>query len=162
MNSETLLKFQPKKTQMAGKGHLSYFVVGNRYSNPEVIFFNLGPINVVGQDFKSTSGLKDTILERQVEETIEKAKVLGIDSPGKDTLELSSLVFMKLKNQDFSIDFINPSREGGVILESSKDGTYYLFEFFNDGDIVFLKRNGQNREVFDLDKRGLLEAIEKI
>ncbi len=162
MNSETLLKFPSKNSQVAERSRMNYFIVGDPYANPEIIIFNLGSINVVGQDFKSTFGLKSKVLENKIEATREKAKILGVDCPKKDVIEFSSIVFDKLTEQGFIFDFINPSKEGGVILESSKDGVYYLFEFFNDGDIVFLKRNGQNREVFDLDKKGLLQVIDKI
>jgi len=162
MNSETLLKYRPKKTQVAGQSHWNYFRFSECSANSEEIFSILGFVNVLAQGFISTFGLSEIILKKGVEGTVEKARDLGIDAPSKNVLESCSLVISMLNRKGFNIDFINPSKDGGVILELTKDSVYYLFEFFNDGDIVFLKRNGQSREVFDLDKKSLIEYIQKI
>ena len=56
---------------------------------------------------------------------------------------------------------VSPSPDGGVMIEKITSNNYFLIEFYNDGDIVFLKRkpDGQ-REAFDLEFEELLEKIE--
>ncbi|GEM_PF-3928497 len=158
MNQEVLLKYLPKNPPRLQKGVVNYFVTRNLYAfTDEVITFS--PDNSVGQDFKSSFGLESRQIDRLVESALRKAGEFEMEIPNQKVLNLTNSVLKKIISQGFLIDFINPSVEGGIILELDRYGIYYLIEFFNDGDIVFLKRNGDNREVFDLDEEGLFEQI---
>jgi hypothetical protein len=164
MTSEVLLKHNSKNSDQPSKGSVHYFIS----PFPEVELFkgkkipDIHSIHVVSQDFKSTLGFGSTIFDKRVENTIVKAHTLGLDVPSYKVLYTASLTLEKLNELKFSVDFINPSQDGGVILELNRHGHYFLIEIFNDGDIVLLKRNGENREVFDLDRKSLFELIGKI
>lgn len=164
MSSEVLLKYRSKNSDQPFKGSVNYFMP----PFPEVEPFkgkrisNISSIHVVGQDFKSILGFGSTIFDKRVENTIVKAHTLELEVPSYKVLYIASLTLEKLNVLKFSVDFINPSQDGGVILELNRHGHYYLIEFFNDGDIVLLKRNGENREVFDLDRESLFELIGEI
>jgi len=45
---------------------------------------------------------------------------------------------------------VSPSADEGVIFEFLNGNNYFLLEFCNDGDIVFLKRINGRTEAFDI------------
>lgn len=57
---------------------------------------------------------------------------------------------------------INASSDEGIIFELLINGNYYLFEFYNDGDIVFLKRENGKSEAFDINNNEIESKILEI
>lgn len=47
-------------------------------------------------------------------------------------------------------DKVSPSMEEGIIFEFLLMSNYYLFEFYNDGDIIFLKREDDGLKAMEI------------
>lgn len=83
----------------------------------------------------------------------------GIEVPNDWAVDTAKSVVTHLYSKIPEIDFINPSHEGGIVIEYHIEEHYFLIEIYNDYDIVFLKRKGGTREVFDTDIDGIFELI---
>lgn len=161
MNSEVLIKYKDKANFSHRRKEASYFVTQDLHVFPKIGMFFGSPVNGTIQDFKSTYRYKTRKQNLELINAVENAKKLGFDVPNDEVINLAYSTLENIERYYFSILFINPSSDGGIIIELNRAGIYYLIELFNDGDIVFLKRDGENREVFDLDKEGLFELIKK-
>jgi hypothetical protein len=95
---------------------------------------------------KGTTALK----EKDPYDLNRKAENFGYPAPKPITLNRSSY-FINLLKELFSVnlEFVNPSPDGGVIIEFYESGVYFLIEFFDDGDIVLLRRDEENTKTWD-------------
>lgn len=81
--------------------------------------------------------------------SFKNAYELGLPDPNSECVTNSYTIISYLDSFNIKVDFINPIVEGGVMIEFNKNGIYHMFEIYNDGDIILLKRDGNKREVFD-------------
>lgn len=82
---------------------------------------------------------------------------IDFDLPNDIAIENSynSLLYL-ISSKNIKPDMINISPEGGIIFEFFNSNKYYMLEFYNDADIVYLERDNtlNQRRVYDF-------AIEK-
>ena len=93
-----------------------------------------------------------------------KIQAVDFNKPNSKTMEITKKIVGQFGIKNIPLDFLNPSHDGGMILEFHIGNDYHLIELFNDGDIVLLKRNNQRnqREVFDLDEKSLFEFVNSL
>lgn len=84
--------------------------------------------------------------------------------PNKVSVKNANKILDILASQNLNPKFINLSEDKSILLELFDDVNYYLFETFDDDDIVFLKRNKitEEREVYDLTSQSIKETINSI
>jgi hypothetical protein len=71
--------------------------------------------------------------------------------PPSDAVRNQTFKFLtKLNNYSLTADFINPSHDGGIIIEFKKEDNFCVLEIFNDQEVVFLIRNNNTRKAWDL------------
>lgn len=86
------------------------------------------------------------------------AESLGIQLPYPNEC-LPDETIDYLQNLGITPDFINPTQEGGLMIEFQAEGVYHMVEFFSDGDIVFLKRGAKATEAWDLTSSNYLPKL---
>jgi hypothetical protein len=108
--------------------------------------------------------LKEVGIIQTMSSVQHKIKNVEFEKPNLEIMEISKNIIKKLSLKNVNLDFVNPSHDGGMIIEFQLKNTYHLIELFNDGDIVLLKRNidTKKREVFDLDEKSLTQFIAKL
>lgn len=89
-----------------------------------------------------------------------KAVKMGIVGPCQWSLDRGKDLIKLLDKFDIKTEFVNPSHDGGLVVEFFKRQTYYLVEIYNDEDIVFLKR-AEKREAWDLTEDNFIQEIEQ-
>ncbi len=75
----------------------------------------------------------------------------GTEPPNETAVNNSIDALEILTHHELLPDKISPSSEEGIIFEFLINSNYYLLEFCNDGDIIFLKRENENPNVFEID-----------
>jgi len=70
--------------------------------------------------------------------------------PSNEALQASYSLLNDIVNKTFMPDLIGPSDEG-VIFEFLRNGRYFLIEIYNNGEIIFLRRNRDSlSEAFEI------------
>lgn len=80
-----------------------------------------------------------------------------MEQPTDKVKSLASEAVKLLDN--YKIEHINPTFDGGMMIEFTKHKSCYLLEIFNDGDVVFLIRSNDQRAVWDLTHDNFLEKV---
>ena len=102
---------------------------------------------------------KSTWAENKLNAVVKNAKIDKRLLPSKEVVNRSEKLLYALLEKTIKPKFINPSFEGGIIIEFEKDETYYMAELDNEGDIVFLIRNNNGVQAFDLTPDNYLDQI---
>ncbi len=92
---------------------------------------------------------------------------LGTPAPTLSAIENALFIVKKLYERGIRPDSVNPTSDDSIVIqiqrsssERSADGSrFYLFECFNNGDIVFLKKENGQRDVVDLEKQNVPQVI---
>ena len=102
------------------------------------------------------------IANRSVSRLNRKALELEVESPSGWAIDVSKKIIKHLAAKNAQVEFLNPSQDGGVVLEFTISDTYLLIEVFNDKDIVFLKRKNKNRDVYDATEKNIFKLIDEL
>jgi len=95
---------------------------------------------------------------------------LGTSAPTRSAIENALFIVKKLYARGIRPDSVNPTSDDSIFIQihcpsladSTERNHFYLFECFNDGDIVFLKKENGQRDVIDLPKSSVQNAIDQI
>lgn len=91
------------------------------------------------------------------------ATVNGFPLPNERTLELTSDLIKSLRQKKLTPQFVNPSPEGGAIVEYFNEGKYLIVEIINNGEIALVRKSDNNTEAFDLEEANLTRyALESV
>ena len=90
---------------------------------------------------------------------IKKAIENGYPVPNKEILDDVYKLIGELEKRDVNIMFVNPSIEGGIILEFEKNQKYYILDYDNNEEIGFLVRQLLKRWAYDLNKNTFIDFI---
>ena len=88
----------------------------------------------------------------------------SFDTEPPSKIAIKNAIFaLKLTRKHFILpERVNASADEGIIFEFLKGDKYYLIEFYNDGDIVYLKRENTKSEAFDITNAELEGIIKEI
>lgn len=78
-----------------------------------------------------------------------KAKSLGYPEASLSAIQEACSVLKTLDMLGYGITFVNPSEDGGVMIEGRKRGSRVCVELFNDGRFVTLSAEGDGRLIVD-------------
>lgn len=82
--------------------------------------------------------------------------------PNDWSIDLTRKVINKLlKEKKVELEFLNPSNEGGTLIEFYHNDIRYTLEIFNDQEIVILYRKNGKRKAFDSNENDIFDFIEK-
>lgn len=145
------------------------------------MFFLLPPYNIQdGQNIKiemftdyatNITRTVDVLIEKDVldhpfqklKDKIESFKNIVIDncdSPTSLSIENALSILNILGSFFIYPNKVSPSLDGGIIFEFFKNDNYYVIELFNNGDIVFLKReNDKESDVSDLSLKQINQKL---
>jgi len=87
----------------------------------------------------------------------------GAERPNDTAINNAVHTLLELRKAHILPDSILPSYDESIIFEIDEDDNHFLFEFYNDGEIVFLIKEGEaesNAYEFQLDS--ISEAIAQI
>jgi hypothetical protein len=134
---------------------LNRFPTAGVFTNP---FFVVSPYQ---HDFKKIRGFADIP---------ENWDGLGSSAPTDLAIENALFIVTKLFEQGISPDSINPTSDDSIVIQLYRPSLvrladskhFYLFECFNNGDIVFLKKENGQRDVVDLSKWDVPSAVTQI
>jgi len=91
---------------------------------------------------------------------------MGSAAPSELSIRNALFALELLKDSMIFPNSINPSSDEGIVFEFSLNKNYFIFEFYNDGDIVFLKdiKDGSVSEpmAFDISSSEIKEKIREI
>lgn len=87
------------------------------------------------------------------------AAVDGRLSPKREVFDKTETLLYALLKKGVKPKFINPSIEGGIVVEFENKGIYYMAEIDNEDDIVFLIRDEERTKAFDLTPENYLDQI---
>ena len=103
---------------------------------------------VTTESFKESTLLK--FQAQQIKRCEVEANKYGIEPPNEAVKNEAFRFLTRLNNYSLTADYINPSHDGGIIIEFTKDNIFSVLEIFNDNDVVFLMREDNSRKVWDL------------
>ena len=86
----------------------------------------------------------------------------GSKPPNVTSINHAQHALRMLRHHRIFPEMVNPSSDEGIVFEFFRGDRYYLFEFYNDGDIVFLRREGDERKAEDISINDLEEKILEI
>lgn len=66
----------------------------------------------------------------------------GAAPPNSEAINKALHILAIMSRSGILPDLINPSVEEGIVFEFMVDDKFFLFEFYNDGDVIYLKRHG--------------------
>lgn len=106
--------------------------------------------------------IKKLTLQKTGEMLTTRALESNFKAPNFWAVEHAQRALDLLNSKNISQEFLNPSPEGGIIIEFYNNDNYYLIEFFNDEEVVFLKRDpNKRRSTWDLTSNNYLNTIER-
>ena len=79
--------------------------------------------------------------------------------PKIEVFDRTEALLCALLRKGIRPNFINPSVEGGVIVEFENKGIYYMAEIDNEDDIVLLIRDKERTKAFNLSPENYLDQI---
>jgi len=66
----------------------------------------------------------------------------GAAPPNSEAINKALHTLAIVRDSGIFPDLVNPSVEEGIVFEWKVDDKFFLFEFYNDGEIIYLKREG--------------------
>ncbi len=76
----------------------------------------------------------------------------GAAPPNSEVINKALHTLAIMRDSGILPDLVNPSVEEGIVFEWKVDDKFFLFEFYNDGEVIFLKREGdEESHVFEID-----------
>lgn len=100
-------------------------------------------------------------LHSKVQNALENSNVMGIAKPDVWACVLASKILEYIEGRSIEVSFVNPSHEGGVVIEFYLNNTYYLIEIYNDKDLVFLIKEKDNTRAYDTSEYDIYDLLEK-
>lgn len=122
-------------------------------------------ISVSGTRYVDFSEIKNSWVNNIMSKLRKRAQVNHFPLPTDRVLEITQNLLFALKEKSLFPQFINPSSEGGVVVEYTHSEKYLIVEIINNGEIALLRRNNVSNqsEAFDLDENNLVgHALESI
>ena len=103
-------------------------------------------------------------LEKWIKSKIEYIKISSIKNsypvPSEEVVKSIRNLLIKLDSSNIIQKFINPSIEGGIVLEFEKDNKYFIVDYGNNGEIGLVIRNEKGKRwAFDLNKKNFIKDI---
>ncbi len=95
----------------------------------------------------------------KMQSVIKKARKRDFEHPNKFTNTYSVLALDCIKDNNGHLNFINPTVEGGSIIEFEKNDVQFVLEIDNSGEIALLKK-AAIPEVDDLTEQTFLETLQ--
>ncbi len=86
----------------------------------------------------------------------------GSEPPNETSINRALQALQILRNHRVFPEMVNPSSDEGIVFEFFRGDRYYLFEFYNDGDLIFLRRLGGVRNVEEITVNDIEEKILEI
>lgn len=86
---------------------------------------------------------------------------MNIERPSEWVLDVSFHILDYIKGKSIPVEFVNPSHDGGIVIEVYKNAEYHLLEVYNDKDIVYLIKAKEGTRVYDTNKNDILTFLEK-
>ncbi len=86
----------------------------------------------------------------QIKICVDKSMQSYVELPSELVKEHTSKFLFRLSSYSINAHYVNPSHNGGIIIEFNKGNIFSVVEIFNDEDVVFLTRNKDKRKVWDL------------
>ncbi|MFQ3597216.1 MAG: hypothetical protein SNJ55_02380 [Chloroherpetonaceae bacterium] len=87
---------------------------------------------------------------------------LGTSEPSQLAISNALFVLEALFKNETLPDFVNATSDDSIVVQLQRENGFYLFECFNNGDIVFLKKQNGKRDVVDLQKWDIQNAVAQI
>jgi hypothetical protein len=87
---------------------------------------------------------------------------LGTCAPSPTAIGNALFTLRELYQNDVVPNHVNATSDESIIFEIYNENGRFLFEFFNDGDIVFMKKQPTQREVIDISKEMIPMLIRKM
>ena len=76
----------------------------------------------------------------------------GAAPPNSEAINKALRTLAIMRDSGILPDLVNPSVEEGIVFEWKVDDKFFLFEFYNDGEVIYLKREGdEESHVFEID-----------
>ena len=115
-----------------------------------------------GDDRSIEKILQGVTLERHYAEYAERIKSFaylrsdwnpyGAAPPNSEAINKALRTLAIMRDSGILPDLVNPSVEEGIVFEWKVDDKFFLFEFYNDGEVIYLKREGdEESHVFEID-----------
>ncbi len=116
---------------------------------------------VFSQMETSFSGYANNPFFYRVNRAKEIATEKGIERPNSFAESQAIDILNYLNNKKIAVDFVNPSNDGGLILEIYLGSDYYLIEVYNDKDIVFLSRKSGGQKIYDTNSENIFSLVDR-
>ena len=114
-------------------------------------------IHYVERDKLHTSFI--TWINDQLSVVKSNAALDGRPLPKIEVSDRAEALLYALLRKGIRPKFINPSVEGGIIVEFENKGVYHMAEIDDEDDIVFLIRDEEKTKAFDLTPENYLDQI---
>lgn len=98
----------------------------------------------------------------KVQNALENANLMGIEMPGVWACVLASKILEDIEDHSIEVSFVNPSHDGGVVIEFYLNDTYYLIEVYNDKDLVFLIKEKDSTRAYDTGEYEIYDLLEQL
>jgi len=112
-----------------------YALTGNDYKQPNIsYYFAELPEKVVScSGFGSLDAYLDEVKIHQ------KAIKFGFEVPSKESFFLANAAVDIIKKLNGQIDHLNPTEDGGILIEFYQKGIFHMLDIYNDGEIIYVK-----------------------
>lgn len=68
-----------------------------------------------------------------------KAFKFGFEMPSEGSFSLASVAVGIIKKLNGQIDHINPTEDGGILIEFYQKGIFHMLDIYNVGEIIYVK-----------------------
>jgi hypothetical protein len=102
---------------------------------------------------------EDKWAENKLNTVKRNAKIDDRPLPKQEVVNRAKALLYSLLQEEIKPKFINPSVDGGIIVEFENKGIYYMTEMDNEDDIIFLIRDEKKTRAFDLNSENYLDQI---
>ncbi len=110
------------------------------------------------ESFSESPLLKSIAL--QIKICVDKSNQFNIEPPSELVKKYASNFLLKLStNYSINAHFVNPSHNGGIIIEFNKENIFSIVQIFNDEDVVVLIRSNNKRKAWDLNLNNFEQLV---
>ncbi|MCE7072018.1 hypothetical protein LZG74_17005 [Dyadobacter sp. CY327] len=72
---------------------------------------------------------------------IAKSSTFGFEQPSKASFVLANEAYFLIKKNNGCIDHVNPTEDGGILIEFYHRETYQFLNIYNDGYIIYARND---------------------
>jgi hypothetical protein len=103
----------------------------------------------------------NTWADNKIFSLVRRARKNKFNLPNDYVKSNSKIALETIVNNSGKVVFINPSFDGGSIIEFEKNNDQFLIDISNDKEIAFLKRSVYPKEIVDLNEDSLKDYIQE-